>query len=158
VSELTLTVIKLGFLAVLWLLILSVTSAMRADLFGVRPPKQPKPQREAREAARQNRQPRGAKGTPTRAFIVEGPDTGKSVALDGTPVTFGRGAECTVPLADEYVSTQHARLRFHENQWYVEDLGSTNGTYFGNQRLTRSTPVTARSRFRLGKTVVELRK
>ncbi|TDC54140.1 FHA domain-containing protein [Jiangella ureilytica] len=157
-SELTLTVIKLGFLAVLWLLILSVTSAMRADLFGVRPPKQPKPQREAREAAKQNRQPRGAKGTPTRAYIVEGPDTGKSVPLDGTPVTFGRGADCTVPLSDEYVSTQHARLRFHENQWYVEDLGSTNGTYFGNQRLTRSTPVTARSRFRLGKTVVELRK
>lgn len=157
-SELTLTVIKLGFLAVLWLLILSVTSAMRADLFGVRPPKQPKPGKEAREAARQTRQPRAGKGTPTKAVIVEGPDTGRGASLDGQPVTFGRGADCTVPLADEYVSTQHARLRFHDNQWYVEDLGSTNGTYVGNQRLTRSTPVTARSRFRLGKTVVELRK
>lgn len=156
-SELTLTVIKLGFLAVLWLLILSVTSAMRADLFGVRPPKQPKAPRETRDA-RQNRQPRNGKGIPTRMVIIEGPDSGHTVPLDGAPVTFGRGSDCTVPLSDEYVSTQHARLRFHEGQWYVEDLGSTNGTYVGNQRLTRSTPVNAKSRFRLGKTVVELRK
>ncbi|WP_166346388.1 FHA domain-containing protein FhaB/FipA [Phytoactinopolyspora limicola] len=154
-SELTLTVIKLGFLAVLWLLVLSVTSAMRADLFGVRPPKPPKP---SREAARQAKQPRNGKGFPARAVIIEGPDTGRTVPLEGAPVTFGRGDDCTMPLADEYISTQHARLRFHEGQWYVEDLGSTNGTYVGNDRLTRSTPVSVKSRFRLGKTVVELRK
>lgn len=153
-SELTLTVIKLGFLAVLWLLIISVTSAMRADLFGVRPTKTPK----ARGSARQQRGARPAKGVPGRAVIVEGPDTGHEAPLDTAPVTFGRGADCTMPLADEYISTQHARLRLHEGQWYVEDLGSTNGTYVGNQRLTRSTPVTLKSKFRLGKTVVELRK
>ncbi len=45
-----------------------------------------------------------------------------------------------MPLADEYVSTQHARLLLHDGQWYVEDLGSTNGTYIGNERLTRPTP------------------
>ncbi|WP_129664365.1 FHA domain-containing protein FhaB/FipA [Phytoactinopolyspora endophytica] len=154
-SELTLTVIRLGFLAVLWLLVLSVTSAMRADLFGVRPPKPPK---QSRAAARQSKQPKGGKGLPSKIVIVEGPDTGRGVPLQGAPVTFGRGDECTLPLADEYISTQHARLRFHEGQWYVEDLGSTNGTYVGNERLTRSTPVNVKSRFRLGKTVVELRK
>jgi pSer/pThr/pTyr-binding forkhead associated (FHA) protein len=155
VSELTLTVIKLGFLAVLWLLVLSVTSAMRADLFGVRPPKPPKA---SREAARQNKQPRGGKGLPTKAVVIEGPDTGRAAPLEGAPVTIGRGDTCNLPLADEYISTQHARLRFHEGQWYVEDLGSTNGTYIGNDRLTRSMPVNVKSRFRLGKTVVELRK
>ncbi|NED98723.1 FHA domain-containing protein FhaB/FipA [Phytoactinopolyspora halotolerans] len=154
-SELTLTVIRLGFLAVLWLLVLSVTSAMRADLFGVRPPKPPK---QSRAAARQSKQPKAGKGLPSRVVIVEGPDTGRSVPLHGAPVTFGRGDDCTLPLADEYISTQHARLRFHEGQWYVEDLGSTNGTYVGHERLTRSTPVNVKSRFRLGKTVVELRK
>ncbi|HEU0042527.1 MAG TPA: FHA domain-containing protein [Jiangellaceae bacterium] len=153
-SELTLTVIKLGFLAVLWLLVLSVTSAMRADLFGVRPAATPKDAR----PAKQPRQPRTSKALPTTAVLIEGPDAGRSVTLSGAPVSFGRGADCTIPLADEYVSTQHARLRFHEDQWYVEDLGSTNGTYIGNQRLTRSTPVNTKSRFRLGKTVVELRK
>lgn len=166
-TELTLTVIKLGFLAVLWLLVLSVTSAMRADLFGVRPPK---PSRETRgpgigggRDAIRRRTPvrptgKGGKGFPTHAMIIEGPDGGRSAVLDTAPVTFGRGSDCTIPLADEYVSTQHARLRHHEGQWFVEDLGSTNGTYIGNQRITRSTPIGVKGRFRLGKTVVELRK
>ena len=164
-SELTLTVIKLGFLAVLWLLVLSVTSAMRADLFGVRPPKSEREPRGGVSTARDSSRGRagkgagkGGKGTPTQAVLIEGPDQGKSALLEGAPVTFGRGTDCTIPLADEYVSTQHARLRFHEGQWYVEDLGSTNGTYVGNQRLTRSTPIAVKGRFRLGKTVVELRK
>jgi hypothetical protein len=152
VSELTLTVIKLGFLAVLWLLVLSVTSAMRADLFGVRPDKAPKPARQSAKPAKPSR------GAPTKVVIVDGPDKDRSVPLQNAPVTFGRGPECSLPLADEYVSTQHARLVPHEGQWYVEDLGSTNGTYIGNDRLTRPTPVGAKSKVRLGKTVLELRK
>jgi hypothetical protein len=152
VSELTLTVIKLGFLAILWLLVLSVTSAMRADLFGVRPGKQP---RQARQAVRPAKPPRGA---PSKVLIVDGPDKGRDVVLGEAPVTFGRGPECSLSLADEYVSTQHARLVPHDGQWYVEDLGSTNGTYIGNDRLTRPTPVGAKSRVRIGKTVLELRK
>lgn len=150
-SELTLTVIKLGFLAMLWLLVISATSAMRADLFGVRPAKPVQPQRSARGS-------KASRGAPSKVVIIDGPDRGRSVPLTGAPVTFGRGSGCTVPLSDEYVSTQHARLLFHDGQWYVEDLGSTNGTYIGNERLTRSVPVGARSRIRLGKTVIELRK
>lgn len=152
-SELTLAVIKIGFLTVLWLLVLSVTSAMRADLFGVRPAKGTKPARGSQ------RQPKTNKGVPSRAVIVEGPDSGRQVPLqDGTQMTFGRGASCNVPLSDEYISTQHARLRYQDGRWFVEDLGSTNGTYIGNQRINRATPVTPKVRFRLGKTVVELRK
>jgi pSer/pThr/pTyr-binding forkhead associated (FHA) protein len=152
VSELTLTVIKLGFLAVLWLLVLSVTSAMRADLFGVRPAKTPKQTRRAAKPAKP------ARGAPSKVVIVDGPDKDRSLSLETAPVTFGRGPDCSLPLADEYVSTQHARLVPHEGQWYVEDLGSTNGTYIGNERLTRPTMVGAKSRVRLGKTVLELRK
>jgi hypothetical protein len=151
VSELTLTVIKLGFLAMLWLLVISATSAMRADLFGVRPAKPTAPQRTGNKS-------RTSRGAPSRVVIVDGPDRGRSVPLTGAPVTFGRGSECTVPLSDEYVSTQHARLLYHDGLWYVEDLGSTNGTYLGNERLTRSIQVGARTRIRLGKTVLELRK
>lgn len=154
-TELTLTVIKLGFLAVLWLLILSVTSAMRADLFGVRPTKAAK---DARPAAKPAHRGRPSRGAPTKVVIIDGPDKNRSIPLTGAPVTFGRGQECTVPLKDEYISTTHARLLFHEGQWYVEDLGSTNGTYVGDERLTRSVPVNARSKVRFGKTVLELRK
>ena len=151
-SELTLTVIKLGFLAMLWLLVISATSAMRADLFGVRPAKPAAPQRSGNNKSRANR------GAPSKVVIIDGPDRGRTIPLTGAPVTFGRGSECTVPLADEYVSTQHSRLLYHDGLWYVEDLGSTNGTYLGNERLTRSTQVGARTRIRLGKTVLELRK
>ncbi len=153
-SELTLTVIKLGFLAMLWLLIISVTSAMRADLFGVRPAKPTG----APAKSSGNRARGSGRGAPTRVVIIDGPDKDRGAPLTGAPVTFGRGSDCTVPLSDEYVSTKHARLMFHDGQWYVEDLGSTNGTYLGNERLTRSMPVGPRSRVRLGKTVFELRK
>lgn len=152
-GDLTLTVIKLGFLAVLWLLVLSVVSAMRADLFGVRPSSS------AKEVPRSpNRRQKPSRGAPSKVVVIDGPDKNQAVPLEGAPVTFGRGPECTVPLSDEYVSTAHARLLFHDGQWYVEDLGSTNGTYLGSERLTRSMPVGARSRVRLGKTVLELRK
>lgn len=163
-SELTLTVIRLGFLALLWLLILSVTSAMRADIFGVRPSKrqkQPKASKQAREAAKPQSAKPGKKqrGTPSKAVIVDGPDRGVGVDLDGIgQVLLGRGAECTIQLSDEYVSTQHARLRLDGERWVVEDLGSTNGTYVGTNRLSQPAEVSAKARFRLGKTVVELRK
>ncbi|MBD0292650.1 MAG: FHA domain-containing protein [Jiangellaceae bacterium] len=150
-SELTLTVIKLGFLALLWLLILSVTSAMRSDLFGVRQAREARPAKPAKQ-----RKP--ARGAPSKIVVVEGPDQGRSAPLDMAPVMFGRGPDSSIPLNDEYVSTRHARLVPHEGQWYVEDLGSTNGTYVGNDRIVRPTPVGAKSRLRLGKTVVELRK
>jgi pSer/pThr/pTyr-binding forkhead associated (FHA) protein len=152
-SELTLTVIKLGFLAVLWLLVLSVTSAVRADLFGVRP------DRVNREpAARQAKQPKPARGAPTRVVVVDGPAKNTVVALGEAPVTVGRSPDCTLPVDDEYVSTRHARLLLRDSQWWVEDLGSTNGTYIGNERITRAVPVGTKSRVRLGKTVLELRK
>ncbi|MFW5899309.1 MAG: FHA domain-containing protein, partial [Jiangellaceae bacterium] len=99
-SELTLTVIKLGFLAVLWLLILSVTSAMRADLFGVRPEKPAPSTRAAPARGRSNN-----RSAPSRVVILDGPEKNRTVPLTGAPVTFGRGHDCTVPLSDEYVST-----------------------------------------------------
>ena len=149
-SELTLTVIKLGFLAVLWLLVLSVTSAVRADLFGVRPGREP--------GGKPAKQPRPTKGAPTRVVVVDGPAKNTVVALGEAPITVGRSPDCTLPVDDEYVSTRHARLVPRDGQWWVEDLGSTNGTYVGNERITRAVPVGAKSRVRLGKTVLELRK
>ena len=63
-----------------------------------------------------------------------------------------------VALTDEYVSTRHARFVPHNGQWYVEDLGSTNGTYVAGARISRPTPVGTKSTVRVGRTVVELRK
>lgn len=155
-SELTLTLIKLGYLALLWLFVFSVVSAVRADIFGVRVAT-PVASRTAKQA-KPAKPAKPARGAPTRALIVEGPDKDRWVALSDTPIVMGRGPDCTLPLADEYASLRHARLVPYEGQWYVEDLGSTNGTYVSGSRITRAKAIGLRTPVKVGRTVVELRK
>lgn len=157
-SELTLTLIKLGFLAVLWLFVLSAVSVIRTDIFGtkVSTPKPPKGQKQAKpqKAARTRR----ARGAPRTLQIVDGPNAGQSVPLGTDPILLGRGTDAAIRLDDDYVSTRHARFATNGEQWFVEDLGSTNGTYIGSQRITSPVPVAIGTSVRLGKTIVELRK
>ena len=56
------------------------------------------------------------------------------------------------------MSTRHARIAASDNQWFVEDLGSTNGTYVGSARITQPTTVALGTKIRIGKTTLELRK
>jgi len=158
VSELTLTVIRLGFLAVLWLFVLTAVSVMRSDLFGTRPA----PARSARpQAAKQPKPPRAAKpkrGTPGKLVVTQGTLTGTKVPLAEVPVTIGRAPDSTVVLDDDYASSRHARLFPDSGRWLVEDLGSTNGTYLDRERVNGPTPVPLGVPIRIGKTVLELRK
>jgi pSer/pThr/pTyr-binding forkhead associated (FHA) protein len=160
-SELTLTIIQLGFLALLWVFAFAIASAIRADLFGVRPrPQQPAAQSQAApsQAAKQPVKPvKLHRGAPTKVVVIEGADSGQQASLSGA-VTLGRGGTNDLDLSDEYVSTRHARFVPHNGQWYVEDLGSTNGTYVAGARISRPTPVGAKSTIRVGRTVLELRK
>jgi hypothetical protein len=155
VSELTLTLIKLGFLAVLWLFVLSAVSVIRSDIFGTRVevPKSAKA-----KPARTSKPRRAARGAPSRLVVTEGPNQGQVVSLERQPVLMGRGSDAALRLDDDYVSTRHARIATNGEQWFVEDLGSTNGTYLGSQRVTAPTPIAIGTPVRLGKTVVELRK
>ena len=70
----------------------------------------------------------------------------------------GRGTDAAIRLDDDYVSTRHARIASSGDQWFVEDLGSTNGTYIGSHRLTQPTTLQLGSKVRIGKTTLELRK
>jgi pSer/pThr/pTyr-binding forkhead associated (FHA) protein len=159
VSELTLTLIKLGFLGLLWLFVLSAVSVIRSDMFGERVD----PARLAREgrpakAAKAPRPPRRRRGAPTQLVITEGANAGVSVPLGQQSILLGRGADATVRLDDDYVSTRHARFVPHGDDWYVEDLGSTNGTYIGSQRITSPMVVTTGVQVRVGKTIAELKR
>jgi pSer/pThr/pTyr-binding forkhead associated (FHA) protein len=155
-SELTLTLIKLGFLAVLWIFVLSAVSVIRSDMFGE---KIPQPREAApMKATRQPKPTKRKRGQPSQLVIVDGPNAGVTVPLESTPILLGRGADATIRLDDDYVSTRHARFVPNGGDWYVEDLGSTNGTYIGTQRISSPTLIGVGTQVRLGKTIAELRK
>ncbi|MCZ4511365.1 pSer/pThr/pTyr-binding forkhead associated (FHA) protein [Streptomyces phaeochromogenes] len=173
-SELTLTVMRLGFLAVLWLFVIVAVQVIRSDLFGTRVTQRGsrrdanRPQQTARQAAppqqRQQAAPpsgggRQRRGAPTKLVVSEGILTGTTVALQGQTITLGRAHDSTIVLDDDYASSRHARIYpDRDGQWIVEDLGSTNGTYLDRNRLTTPTPIPLGAPIRIGKTVIELRK
>jgi pSer/pThr/pTyr-binding forkhead associated (FHA) protein len=82
----------------------------------------------------------------------------RSVRVESTSLVLGRAPDCELPLEDTYVSQQHARIFAKDDAWYVEDLGSTNGTFVNDQRLSSPAMVQSGDRIRLGTTEVELRR
>jgi pSer/pThr/pTyr-binding forkhead associated (FHA) protein len=157
-SELTLTLIKLGFLAVLWLFVLSAVSVIRSDIFGTKAPSAPRPAKNKQQAPAKAKSRKAPRGVPTKLQVVSGPNAGQSVPLGDKPILLGRGTDAAIRLDDDYVSTRHARFATNGEQWFVEDLGSTNGTYLGSQRITSPVPIGIGIAVRLGKTIVELQK
>ncbi|MGH3309717.1 MAG: FHA domain-containing protein FhaB/FipA [Streptomyces sp.] len=171
-SELTLTVMRLGFLAVLWLFVIVAVQVIRSDLFGTRVTQRAarraegRPQQRQQQPSRQQGGRRGAGGggrggrnAPSKLVVTEGSLTGTTVALQGQTITLGRAHDSTIVLDDDYASSRHARIYpDRDGQWIVEDLGSTNGTYLDRTRLTTPTPIQPGAPIRIGKTVIELRK
>jgi hypothetical protein len=167
-NALTLTLIRLAFLAVLWLFVIAAVGVVRTDLFGSaagssrrqarrqrapkpRPAPAPKPVRPAKPG----RSPRSA---PQQLLVTAGALAGTSLGLADQQITIGRANDATLVLNDDYASTRHARLFPQDGQWIVEDLGSTNGTYLDRQKVTQPTPVPVGVPIRIGKTVLELRR
>ena len=158
-SELTLFLVRIGYLAILWIFVLSAISVIRSDMFGARIPTAAATNRAPRPT-KQPKQPKPPKkrGNPTPVTVVQGSNTGISADLASAPVLIGRGNDAAIRLDDDYVSTRHARIVSSGDQWFVEDLGSTNGTYLGAQRITQPTAIGLGSQVRIGKTILELRK
>ena len=167
-SELTVTVLRLGLLVLLWVFVLSVASVLRTDLFGTRVVnRRPTPPKKAARASRSARSkeapeattprpPRNPR-TPTHLVLTTGPLTGTSLPLRDSGVLIGRNPECALVLDDEFASGRHARIIRGEDGWYVEDLGSTNGTFIGQFRVGDPVPVETGTTIRIGKTHIELR-
>jgi hypothetical protein len=160
-SELTLFLIRLAYLAILWIFVLSAISVIRSDMFGARVPEGA---RGGEGGGRRTKKPKPAKapakrrGSPTHVLVVEGGNAGERAELDQAPILIGRGTDAAIRLDDDYVSTRHARIASSGDQWFVEDLGSTNGTYVGTARITQPTTLTLGTQVRIGKTILELRK
>ncbi|MCM0621009.1 FHA domain-containing protein FhaB/FipA [Nocardioides bruguierae] len=157
-SELTLLLIRIGYLAVLWIFVLSAISVVRSDMFGARVPEPDKAGAKGRERKKKAKPPTQRRGSPTHLIVTAGSNVGERAELADAPLLIGRGTDAAIRLDDDYVSTRHARVAASEDQWFVEDLGSTNGTYIGTVRITQPTTITLGTQVRIGKTILELRK
>jgi len=156
--EIVFFAIKVSFLVLLWLMVMVVVVAVRGDLFGVRPARSAAPRAGAAKAAKSPRSIRGGRGRRAAHLVVtEGALSGTRITLGQNPITIGRAEDSTLVLADDYVSTRHARFTPRGEQWLVEDMGSTNGTYLDRTKVTGPTLVPLGTPVRIGKTTVELR-
>jgi pSer/pThr/pTyr-binding forkhead associated (FHA) protein len=156
-SELALQLMRFGFLALLWLFVLAAIRVVRTDLrtsgqsrLSTPPPTR---RRERSRSTAVSQMPPG----PTHLYVREGALAGTRIGLTGTPVLIGRANDSTLVLTDDYASTRHARISLQDGVWFVEDLGSMNGTYLGQRKLDGPVPLDIGVPVRIGKTVLELR-
>ena len=156
--SLVVTILRFGFLILMWIMVFSVVAAMRRDLVIGRKAKVGAPTaRQARKHPELVQEAPPAKIQARELVVTEGPLTGTTLQLSGTPIMLGRAQDATLVLEDDYASGRHARLFPQGTRWFIEDLGSTNGTYLGGTALTRALPVELGVPVRIGKTVIELR-
>jgi hypothetical protein len=170
-SELTITLLRLGYLALLWVLVLFAIGVLRRDLYGTRITDRRRrktapvvaaavatePAKPETAPTRTPRSTRSGSG-PSRLVVTEGPLRGTIVPLASSAVLIGRAPGCTLVLDDDYSSSRHARIFPQGGQWFVEDLGSTNGTFVADQRVEAPTPVPTGTPVRVGQSVLELQR
>ena len=156
-SALVVSLVKYGLLLLLWLFMVAAVRTVRSDLYGSRTAPAGAPA--ARPGAAAAPAPPAVRRSQARRLVVtEGELAGTTVTLGEAPLTLGRADDSTLVLTDDYASSRHARLVPGDGAWLLEDLGSTNGTYLGQTKVARPTPVPLGSQIRIGKTVMELRK
>jgi hypothetical protein len=193
VSELTLLVLRIGFLLLLWLFIFGIVYALRSDLFGQRVrkmkadsasatpiaaatvsatvPPVAAPVARASPAASPTANPNASptasptdnsalatSTNTTRLVITSGPKAGTEFPLGTESVTIGRSSDSSLVIRDDYTSTHHARLMLWNDEWMLQDLDSTNGTFLSGARVTVPTKVPHNATVKIGATSFELRR
>lgn len=160
-SELALFLVRIGFVAVLWIFILSLLSVIRADLYG---------RRVISRIAKQNA-PSFSSGAvselgiddgdsfdPTQIAILTGRNAGSSLSIDGKKeILIGRAATSDLVIGDEFASSLHAKLVLVGEDWVLQDLNSTNGTFLDGKRVTTPATIRAGMNIRIGTTNFEMR-
>jgi hypothetical protein len=150
-SEAVLTVLKFCFLALLYLFLFRV---VRVVVLEMRTPAAASPG--AAPASPQEPRRKERRGGALRLRVLEPAGRKGEVWTIPEEVTVGRGGGCGIVLADDtYVSTLHARLYQSSSETFVEDLGSTNGTFVNGSRLTGATRLRRGDQVQFGQTVTE---
>ncbi len=170
-SQLSVTLLRLGFLVLLWAMVLVAIGVLRSDLYGTRVTsrgrgmrrRRPDPRTEKRAAPSRSTTGVRAGAISTHGpaaghlTISSGPLKGTTLPLGESAILVGRASTCTVVIEDDYLSARHCRIFPDKGQWYVEDLGSTNGTFLGNQKVDDPVLFAPGDRVRIGATTLELR-
>jgi len=92
-------------------------------------------------------------------YIVTQVDNGKEFKYHfwQTEITIGRNSNCDICPSDESLSANHACISYHHTQWWLEDTGSTNGTFLNNDKVTVPTVIIADDQFKCGNTLFTIR-
>ena len=147
--ESLLNVLKICLLLLLYLFFFRVLRAVWAEVTGPRVA-------EAPARPRSDRRARRGRGGQDQLVVVEPPEQrGRSYDV-ADELTVGRAAGCQITLDDSYVSQLHARVFRRDGQVYVEDLGSTNGTYLNTRKVGGPTALRRGDALQIGRTVMEL--
>ncbi|XNZ00111.1 FHA domain-containing protein [Micrococcus luteus] len=175
-SELAIAALRFGLLLALWILIVSIVTSQGRDLVVGRRNKT-RLETAQRTPAYSGAAPTAApeatapvtgrtvhSGPPTpaprlaRTLVLEkGPLAGREIDLQGQALLMGRAQDADLVLEDDYASGRHARLFPQGTRWFLEDLGSTNGTFVDGNQVTRALPVGPGDSIRIGKTVMEIK-
>jgi pSer/pThr/pTyr-binding forkhead associated (FHA) protein len=145
-----LNILKFLFLALLYLFIARAIRVIYLDLVGPRVP------RAASQAS--TPAPRRKRAQPRELVVTEDGGQPRTYPMASEQLQIGRAETCEVILQDTYVSQMHARVFPKDGEWYVEDLGSTNGTYLNRAKVAQPSPVGAGDEIRIGKTSLEVRR
>lgn len=174
-TEFTVVALRFGLFIAMWVFVFMVAGVLSRDLFGPRKVKAGKRRKRAKaqQSAPATKQPVGAGATHGDAsdsyahqasdfvselVVTSGPLSGTVIALGDAPITLGRSHENTLVLDDDFASGFHAKIAPDgRGGWYVEDLGSTNGTYMGQHQLEAPTSLGVHMPVTIGNTTVELR-
>lgn len=159
-GELTLFIMRMAFLAILWVFVFVIIVSLRSDLFGQRVRKLPAvagiPASAASTSAAAVALKSGA--AASRLVITAGAKEGLQIDLPAEVLTIGRSGDSGLVIRDDYTSTNHARIVRSEKGWLLEDLDSTNGTVLGGKRITAPTLVPLNTTITIGTTSFELRR
>ena len=162
--ESLLTILKFCFLALLYLFFVRVLRAVWVEVTGRAPTTRAvsagygsnsPAARPTRNRVGDMRAAVGGKGG-TKLKVIEPPETRGTVYDLTDELTMGRATGCHIPLDDTYVSQLHARVFKRDGQVFIEDLGSTNGTYVNRTKVTAPLVIRRGDRLQVGKTVMEV--
>jgi pSer/pThr/pTyr-binding forkhead associated (FHA) protein len=149
VTDFVLTVLKFAFVGLLYLFVWGAVRSVVNDVRG-----RPAP---AAAAPAAKQAPRRKGRLPAQLVVID--DRGKrgpALSMTGT-IQIGRAEACHLRLPDSYVSQFHAKVFARDGGWFVEDLGSTNGTFLNEQKVAEPQSLSAGDHLRVGKTVIEVR-